>query len=494
MPQSLLEAAAKLDPPEIWQLFAALTKIPRPSGHEQAVGDYIVTLAREHGLEADKDEVGNVLIKAPATPGHERVPAIILQGHLDMVPAAGPGVEHDFVTQPIEAMVEDGFVRARGTSLGADDGLGVAVALALLCDRSLPHGPLRAVFTVEEETTMRGARGLNPQVLDAPYLINLDGEEDGQVYISCAGSWDWTLSVTAPLCPPPAQGVALNLELIGALGGHSGADIALQHLNPLKTLGEILAELSCDEMLWLSDCSGGTVRNSIPREARAVLVVNRGRESAAAKRLQQSFERFLQRHRSAESALKLNISVQTQLPEQVIGCKDSQNMCNLLATLPHGVERWEERAGVPETSCNVGIASLSKEADGGTLELIVMVRSLSEAGLDILGNRLKAAAALVGGCTAVPSNRHPCWLPVYDNILLEALRRNYREVSGRELAVTAMHAGLECSAFARSNPKLQMVSTGSCVLNPHTPQERAGIAGVRVLYDTLRQTLSAFGV
>lgn len=474
-----------LEPKAVFKRFADILSIPHPSRHEEKIAAYLKKFANAHDFEAQIDEVGNVIMNIPANAGYEHKPRVILQAHMDMVPVAASGVQHDFLHDPIDAFVEDGWIKARGTTLGADDGLGESIILALLEDPMLKHGPLTAIFTVEEEVTMKGANNLKAKHLEGDYLINLDSEEDGSLVVGCAGSCDvsFTFSTERVTTEDTA---AFNLSLSHFTGGHSGSDIHKGHANTVIMLCRMLSELTDDYEIFIEKLEGGQVRNAIPASCEAVVRVALQQAGA----FKQAFTALSLKYKSlfqnTDPQGKIEIT-ETKETGNTLSLEDSEILLRFISTVPNGVLRlWSEDTQIPETSSNLGLVRSFEDR----IEIGCMPRSLKENGLDEAVAALKAAGELAG-CELSLSSRHPCWNSPSKNDLIDALQSSYKQITFKEFKVMAIHAGLECAQFSKAAPHLQLISLGSTLLAPHSPDERAYIKGVGELYDTLRLTLSS---
>lgn len=478
-----------LEPQQVFAYFADLCAIPRISGHESAVGDYLMDFAAKHGLKAVRDEVGNVIIDKPASQGREDRPLVILQGHQDMVPAVRDDVKHDFLKDPIRPVIRDGKIFADGTTLGADDGLGVSLALALLADDKLEHGPLRAVFTVEEETTMKGAAHLDAKYLQGQYLINLDSDEDGYIFIASAGSQNLNISYFADERENMGDDVTgLNLELIGLSGGHSGSDIHLGRANGIMVLAKMLSAMADRfDFFYVDEIHGGTVRNAIPNQAGCTIAVPNEDFEDFKQELLIEFAKYRLLFEDTDPNMRLELK--DAEVEDAFSFEDTINLISFICALPDGPERFFPKApDVVETSCNVSVVETDKDAD--KIELTLLARSLSAFSLDNMASKVDSLCFLCDKTDLQVPRREEPWQSTSDNDLIRALSRNYEAVTGRKMQVTALHAGLETAAFAEKNPELQLASLGPTVSHPHSFAESCDIEAVHTAWVMLRQTLA----
>ncbi|WP_294567743.1 beta-Ala-His dipeptidase [uncultured Succinatimonas sp.] len=476
-----------LEPKAIWSHFADFCAIPHPSGHEQRIAEYLCKFAEKNGLECKIEECGNVIIKKAASKGYENKETVILQAHIDMVPVADSGIKHDFLKDPIIPVVkDDGFVYAKGTTLGADDGIGACTALAILEDKELNHGPLIAVFTVEEESTMKGALQIAPEVLqEGKYLINLDSEDDDFLFVSCAGSADINLKFASKRIEIEDT-KAFTVSLSGLKGGHSGTDINKGRANAAEVLSAILLNVSDDSCdLFLADFTSGHVRNSIPSTAKVTVKVPSGRVDAFVKAVKESFSFYRDFYKSTDPDMTLCVN-ETDCAK-AFGLTDTQTFLSLIRALPLGPTRpWDINPEIVETSVNLGLVS----SDDSGLCLCLMPRSLKESGLDDIIAKLSAFCSLIDNLEIEIDNRHPCWESPSENSLISCLKKNYKEITGKDMIVTALHAGLECAMFAAKAPNLQLVSLGATINSPHSPFERVSIQGTKNVYEAVKRTLS----
>lgn len=474
-----------LEPAALWSLFAEILNIPRSSGHEEQIAEWILNFAKTHGIAALKDPAGNLILKVPATPGREHAPAVLLQGHLDMVPVTAPGVVHDFTRDPIDAYIDSGWIKARGTTLGADDGIGLAAALALLSDRELAHGPLGAIFTTEEETTMKGAAALSPEYLDADYLINIDSETNGYLYVGCAGSCDLKLRCTLQRTELPG-GIPLRLRVCGCTGGHSGTDIIKDGANAIRLLCMLLLKLAEDFDIYPGEFCGGRVRNSIPSECECTLMLKPEQAEAFRQAAGPAFEEL--RRPFAETDPGLLFETESCAPFRPWTPECTREVLQLVSLMPQGVLTMSKLdPEVVETSSNPGVIATA----GDELRLCTLLRSLKEEAMDTVISDLRGSCKDFARAEFRAENRQPCWDSPSSNRIIDALNAASLAVSGKAFRISAIHAGLECAVFARRAPQLQLVSVGPTIISPHSPKERADIAGASQIYEILRRTLAA---
>lgn len=475
------EHLERLVPQSLWRHFRTLCNTPRPSGEEAALVAILERWADERGLAHDRDDYGNLRIRRAATPGHEQAPGVILQGHLDMVAQANADHPHDFSRDPIDTYVADGWLRARHTTLGADNGLGVAAALAILEDETLEHGPLEAIFTLEEESSMGGALNLAEGWLEGRLLLNLDSEDRGQVYIGCAGGADVVVEAQLPTAPRDEEEIALRLSLTGLVGGHSGLDIHRGRGNANRLLVRALRALEAFDVR-LVDYRGGTLRNALPREAFASLLLA-GDEVETARARLAALEATLRAELSGvDEGVRLTLEPLDAADGEALTAQASRLLIGALHAAPCGVERMSaEVPGVVETSNNLGVISLVE----GRFHLCALVRSLRDSATVDLADRLGALFELIGARVRV-ENAYPGWTPQPDSALLARFRRLHRERLGKDPEVKVIHAGLECGILGGKYPHLEMISFGPLIRGAHSPDERVELDSVEEFWGLLR--------
>ncbi|MCH5328738.1 MAG: aminoacyl-histidine dipeptidase [Coprobacter sp.] len=467
---------AMLEPQPLWHHFSAICDIPRPSGHLEKITRYIMEYGESLGLETCKDDAGNVLIRKPATPGMENRRPVVLQAHLDMVPQKNASVVHHFETDPIEAYVDGEWVTARETTLGADNGIGLSSILAVLGSSTLKHGPLEALFTYDEETGMYGAFGLKPDFLQGEILLNTDSEEEGEIYMSCAGGVDLNAAFRFQEMPYEAveDEVAVKLCLTGLKGGHSGVDIHLGRANANKLLFRFLKFAVQEYDARLAGVSGGNMRNAIPREASAVVVVPVEWKDDFLEAVAEYEVIYRHEYETIEDALTFTAeevaAPGTLIPEEV-----QDDVINAVVACPNGVERMVP--GVPdvvETSSSLGIVTTG----GGSIEVKILIRSTSESRKAALASALESTFALAGARVEL-SGDYPGWEPNLASPVLKTATAVHTAVLGVKPEVKIMHAGLECGIIGAAYPELDMISFGPTIRHPHSPDEKVNIASVQ---------------
>ena len=473
-----------LKPALVWKHFAQIVRIPRPSSHEEKIRKYVMDFAKSRGLECKEDAAHNVYVRKPASKGMEDRKGVILQAHLDMVPQKNNDTIHDFTTDPIETYVDGDWVKAKGTTLGADNGLGVAAIMAVLEDNNLKHGPLEALITKDEETGMYGAFGLKPGTMQGEILLNLDSEDEGELYIGCAGGLDITATLEYKEETPMADFVARKITLKGLRGGHSGLEINEGRGNANKLLARIVHDLLIEFDSQLASFEGGNMRNAIPREAHAVLVFNPEDMDGLEDYMKEYEAQLNDEYAPIESGITLSIEEVT-LPTAVVPSEIQDNMINVLMACQNGVMRMIPTVpDTVETSSNLAIVIIAD----GKAEVRILARSSCDTMKDFLADSLTACFAMAGMKVEL-SGGYSGWQPNVDSPILHAMKLSYKQQFGVEPAVKVIHAGLECGIIGANCPGLDMISFGPTLRSPHSPDERALIPTVSKFYDFLVATL-----
>lgn len=477
---------SQLSPQPLWDIFAKICSIPHPSYHEEELAKHIVEWAQEKGIHAERDEVGNILLRKPATKGMENRKAVALQAHLDMVPQKNNDTVHDFTKDPIQPFIEDGWVKARGTTLGSDNGIGMASALAVLADDSVEHGPLEVLLTMTEETGMAGAFGLQPDWLQSEILINTDSETEGEIYMGCAGGIDFTATLPLSREAVPAGFTTLKLTLKGLKGGHSGADIHLGLGNASKLLARFLADNADTLGLRLLDFTGGTLRNAIPREAIATLAVAADKTDA----LKAAAQEFLATIQFELSAVEKKIALVAEAAEsnaKALTAETQGKFLALLNAMPNGVIRMSDDVkGVVETSLNVGVVTMKDDE----VAINSLIRSLIDSGKEYVVSMLNSLSELAGA-KSLAKGSYPGWKPEPSSPVMTLVRETYQTLFNKTPNIMVIHAGLECGLFKKPYPDMDMVSIGPTITGPHSPDEQVEIASVELYWKLLTALLKA---
>ena len=458
-----------LSPQPVWGYFYDLTQIPRPTGHMEAVTRFMVAFGKGLGLETLQDEVGNVLIRKPASPGMEGHKTVTMQSHLDMVPQKNSSVKHDFLTDPIDAYIDGDWVKARETTLGADNGMGAAFAMAVLADKTLTHGPLEALFTINEEVGMDGAVGLKPGFLKGEILLNCDSEEEGELFVGCAGGADLNVSMQFKEDTYIPEGdVAVKISLTGLKGGHSGGDIHLGRGNANKILNRFLSRMAARHDLYLCEINGGNLRNAIPREAYAICAVPEDAKHDVRTELNIFTSEMEDELSVVEPDLKLVLESETPR-KMAIDQDTTTRLLKALYAAPHGVYAMsQDIPGLVETSSN--LASI-KQVEGNKIKIVTSQRSSILSSRKDMSEMIRSAF-LLGGAEVTTGEGYPGWKPNTDSPVLKVAVDSYKKLFGVEPKVKAIHAGLECGLFLEKYPSLDMVSFGPTLRGVHSPDER----------------------
>lgn len=475
---------SELAPSSLWRHFAAICSFPHSSGHEFALRDHICAWAQARDIHSFLDTAGNLILRKPATPGYEDRQGVILQAHLDMVCQKNPGIEHDCLLDPVVPVIDRGWVRAEGTSLGADNGIGVAAALAVLEEADIAHGPLEVLLTLDEEAGMSGARNLEPGRLQGKLLFNLDTEDWGELYVGCAGGVDLTVQRHVTREPVSAAFVQREIEISGLLGGHSGCDIHLGRANAIRLLARLLQDGRKLTDLRLVSMKGGSVRNALPRDASAVIAFP-ACDAVLIDLLARSLQaQFQMEYAGVDEGICIRISEKPS--GSMLSSQETQLILDLLLALPHGVHRWSQAMpDVVETSNNLGTVKLN-----GEFEAVLLVRSLNAKGADELANTIEACSRLAGAHSE-RANAYPGWTPDLSSHALQVALATYRTLLGDDVKVKVIHAGLECGLIHDKYPDLAMVSFGPTIRNAHSPGEKVEIGSVGKFWDFLKACLAA---
>jgi dipeptidase D len=475
----------KLAPEHVWNYFYEFTQIPRPTGQMKAVTRFVADFGKNYGLETLQDEVGNVLIRKAATPGKEVCRTIILQSHLDMVPQKNLSVNHNFLTDPIDAYIDGDWVTARDTTLGADNGIGAALAMAVLSDTTLKHGPVEALFTVDEEVGMDGAFGLKPGFLKGRILINCDSEEEGQLFVGCAGGSDLNISFQfKDDVYVPEGDVAIKLCLTGLKGGHSGVDIHLGRANANKLMFRFLKEAVAGYGVRLSSIEGGSLRNAIPREAFAVITLPEDNADILWEMVSDYQELYRTEYAGIEPCLEFTAK-KVELPVTLIPEEIQDDLINAIEGCQNGVlGMLHDFPDTVETSSNLAVVSSSS----GLIEVKILVRSSSESRKASVVSALESVFSLAGAKVEFGTNYNG-WTPKIHSPILQLMRQTYQDLYRKEPSVKVMHAGLECGIIQGIYLDMDMISIGPDLQYPHSPDERVHIASVERVWNFIKATL-----
>lgn len=481
-----MSTLAQLKPTRLWQLFEQICAIPRPSKHEQKISLWLQSWANDLGLDISEDNVGNLRIAKPATAGFENRKGVILQAHMDMVPQKNANTIHDFITDPIKPYIDGDWVKAQGTTLGADNGIGLASTLAVLASDDIEHGPLEVLITIDEEAGMSGAFGLQPDWFQGDILINTDSEQEGEVYMGCAGGIDGTATFTLDYQEVPSGYQSFNLNISGLKGGHSGVDIHLGRANACQLLVRFLLSACQQFDLHLTELSGGSLRNAIPREADTSFVIAT-KDVDAFKR---SLEVYLTTIKQNLQVVEPDIEMLLISPETFDQCWSKACQLNILRALnacPNGVIRMsDDIEGIVESSLNLGVM----RTKGTKFETLTLIRSLHDDGRLATQTTVESVFRLANADIQF-SGAYPGWKPDIKSTIMATVRDTYRQLFGKIPEVMVIHAGLECGLFKNAYPHWDMVSFGPTIKFPHSPDEKVEIATVEPYWQLLIAVLKA---
>ena len=473
-----------LKPECIWRNFDALTQVPRPSGHLEKVQQFLLDFAKNTGVEAFKDEAGNIVMRKPATPGMENRKTVILQAHMDMVPQKEKTSTHNFETDPIQTYIDGEWVRAKGTTLGADDGLGVAAIMAVMEAKDLKHGPIEALITADEETGMYGANGLPGGELEGEILLNLDTEQEGELIIGSAGGVDITATLDYQEAESDKTDAAVKITIKGLKGGHSGLEICEGRGNANKMMVRIVREAIAEDEACLASWHGGNMRNAIPREAEVVLTLPKENVEDLKAIVAEYKETFNNEYKGIESDIEV-VAEDVALPEMIVPQEIQDNLVDAIYAAHNGVWRYiPTMPEIVETSSNLAIVDI----DGGKAAIKILARSSSETMKEDLSTSLESCFNMAGMKVEF-SGAYGGWDPNTDSELIKVMRNIYKNLFNEEPTVQVVHAGLECSIILSKYPGLDICSFGPTLLSPHTPTERAHWPSRTKFWDLLVKTL-----
>lgn len=473
-----------LQPQAVWQNFAKVCSVPHPSHHLDAITKMMVDFGKSLGLETIVDKVGNVLIIKPATPGMEGLKTVVLQSHLDMVPQKNNAVQHDFEKDPITTIIDGDWLKANQTTLGADNGIGVAAAMAVLESKTLKHGPIEALFTSDEETGMYGAFGLQPGFIKGDILLNMDSEDEGELYVGCAGGMDANISWQFQGVAAPAGDVALQVTVAGLKGGHSGLDIALGRANANKLLFRFLKEAIARFEARLASVEGGNMRNAIPREATATITVPSDSKEDIEALVEEYADLFNDEYKDVENEILFTVA-EVALPELLIPEEIQDDLVNAATACPNGVFRFiPTMPEVVETSMNLSIIT----ASATNIDIKCLLRSSVDSKKEELASMVESIFTLAGAKVEF-SGSYSGWNPNLKSPILQTMKEAYKTRFGKEATVAVVHAGLECGILGAVEPNLDMISFGPTIRHPHSPDEKVNIPSVEKFWDFLVATL-----
>jgi dipeptidase D len=480
----MMTFVADLEPKSLWAHFDQILMIPRGSKNEDKIRRHVVAIAERSGLDCRVDTVGNVVVKKLASAGCESAATTVLQSHLDMVNEKNSDVKHDFTKDPLKPVRDGEYLTADGTTLGSDNGIGVAAMLAIMEARDMTHGPLEFLFTIDEETGLVGASELDASMLDGKQLLNLDTEEEGAIYVGCAGGGDSALTLPLKFSPPPPDSKTLSIRLHGMKGGHSGVDIHLQRGNAIQLLARALSATALEVPFSLSTIEGGSAHNAIPREAFATIVVGDSEATPFTERLQTEVRQIQDEFRTAEPGMTLEVSG-TEPSAEVMSEDAGATVLRLIDALPHGVVSMSyDIPDLVETSNNLATVKQVENA------LVIGTSSRSSVATALAGIRQKIRAiGELAGASVEEGNAYPGWKPDLDSHVLQVVKRVHMSELGSEPEIKAIHAGLECGIIGEKASGMDMTSIGPQIEFPHSPDERVKINSVGDFFRLLTSTL-----
>ena len=466
-----------LEPKSVWKHFDEIRKIPHCSKHEEKIREYTLDFAKKHNLKLKTDKLGNVVISKPASSGMENKPTVILQGHMDMVCEKNSDVEHDFTKDPIKLKLKGDILTADGTTLGADNGIGLAISLAILEDNSLKHGPIEALFTVDEETGLTGAFAMESNMITGKILLNLDSEDFGVVTVGCAGGGDSKIKLPIKTQPINRNLESITVKVFGLRGGHSGVDIREQRGNAVKLLTRMLWKAKDDNKFYITEIKGGDKHNAIPREAYAKVSVDKSEKDKFISALKNEEKNIFEEIKPIDPKFKLEVEDIEKLKTTLTN--DSQSkLLNLLHGLPHGVDKMSyDIPDLVETSTNLATVAINKS----DAEIGLSTRSSIKSALQDFRDRIHAVAVL-SGAKVTEETPYPGWKPNLDSDILKLSKKILKEMYGKDPKVEAIHAGLECGIIGEKFPGMDMISIGPTIKYPHSPEEQVHVSTVDKFY------------
>lgn len=473
-----------LNPALVWNHFEEICKYPRPSKKEEKIAEYVKSVGKRNNLDVSTDKFGNIVIRKPATPGKENLKTVVLQGHIDMVCEKNRGVEHDFDNDPIHPYIDEGWVKARGTTLGADNGIGVAAALAVLESKDIEHGPIECLFTLDEETGLTGASSLKKGWLKGDILVNMDSEEEGSLYIGCAGGVNTQANFKLKPEKSPRNYSAFEVKVEGLKGGHSGLEIQAGRGNAIKLITRLLWMYGKDKKVSVSSINGGNKHNAIPREAYALVLVPKADEK--------NFKKFIAKYNdtvkaefiSVEPDLKVSLE-KAKVPEKVMDEKTQKNLLHSLYALPHGVIKMSpDIPDLVETSTSLAVIT----TEGKRVNIVTSQRSSVASEINDIRNMVSSVFQLAGA-EIIYNDGYPGWQPDIHSEILQVFKKSFHSLYGKEPEIKAIHAGLECGIIKEKYPEMDMISFGPTMSDVHSPDEKLKIDTVPKFWEQLTTAL-----
>lgn len=480
-----MEVLKDLQPTDVFKYFEEMSDIPRGSGNEKEISDYLVSFAKEHKLEYTQDSAMNVIIRKKASKGYEKSPIIILQGHMDMVCEKNADVKHDFMKDPLKLRIVDDMVMATGTTLGADNGIAVAMGLALLASDKYQHPAIELLVTTSEETGMDGAMALDPKDIEGRTLINIDSEEEGKLLVSCAGGLTAKANFTVKLEAADEKMVPYLIKVRGLKGGHSGMEIDKGRGNANKLMGRILRTLLIEIDYRLSSLTGGSKHNAIPRVADAIILVHADQKEMVKKIVAECEKAFQAELRTPDPDLKLEVELLTKVPAEMLSKEDTHHMVNYLYLVPNGITSMSmDIEGLVESSLTLGVVTMEKDV----IEFVSSIRSSVKSLKEQLFDKLSLTAEINGG-KAIAESIYPEWAYNPDSKIRPIFEDTYEKMFGEKPIISAIHAGLECGLFAEKFGEIDEISFGPNLYDVHTPNESMSISSVKKTWEILVEVL-----
>lgn len=478
------KAIEGIEPKVLWERFYEISQVPRPSKKEEKILAHLKSFLKEHNIDFNEDKTGNIVAYVPATKGYENAPTVVLQGHVDMVCEKNKGTKHDFENDPIKLLREDGWITADGTTLGSDNGIGVAAALATITDDSIVHGPLELLMTVDEETGLTGANNLEPGFIKGKILLNMDSEEDGAFYVGCSGGVDTIGNFNIETSSTPDGFAQYEILVTGLKGGHSGLDIHQGRGNAIKILARSLDQIK-DVDFRIVKIDGGSLRNAIPREAEATIAVKKDDATKIEEKLNKFSEKVSNEYKRTEPDLKIEFSEGSENSGNVFSQNFSSRIIKAMLALPHGIIAMsQDIEGLVETSTNLATVKMNE----GSLKIGTSQRSSIESAKEYVATSVASIFDLAAG-EVILGDGYPGWKPDLDSKILNISKNVFKDLFNKEPEIKAIHAGLECGILESKNPGLDMVSFGPTIEGAHSPDEKINIETVERFYKLMKGIL-----
>jgi len=480
-----MEVLKNIEPKEVFSFFEIISNIPRGSGNEKEISNYIMSIAIKNNLEVYQDEFLNVIVKKNGTDGYEKSKPVVFQGHMDIVCEKNFDIDIDFLTDSIKLLVKEDMISADGTTLGADNGIAVAYMLALLVSRNIPHPPIEAIFTADEEAGMTGAKNLDYSLINGRWLINLDSEEEGHILTSCAGGLKTDITLPITWFKPKDEFANCKIVIKGLKGGHSGADIHFQRANANKLMGRLLNTLLAENLVWINSINGGHMDNAIPRECQVILCF-KPENIRIVKGFCETFENMYNKeYENVDNEIKVQVTDEPNCIDRVFSDITATKVVSILMLIPDGVRTVSmDIKGLVESSNNLGVV----QTDEKNVVFACAIRSALASRKEIINEELKAVANICGAKYS-GTKEYPAWEYKKKSPLRDVLVETYKQMTGQEPKIDAIHAGLECGLFDKNLKDCDMVSIGPDMFDVHTPDERLSISSVGRMWEYIKEIL-----